>query len=193
MVNKAPLRQVVINIETTGFSPANGQRIIEIAAVELLDRHVSGKHFHTYLNPERTLDPGAQAAHGLSVEFLQDEPKFSDMAQEFTEFIQGAGLVAYNAPFDLAFLNNELSLLGLAPIEDLSSEVVDALLIAREKRPGKPNSLAALSAAYEINVAEGNLRGTLLAAYMLAEVYLAMTRRLPQGSRIIEFIKKPVR
>lgn len=129
------MRQVVLNIETTGLDSAKGDRIVEIAAVELLDRHISDKHFHCYLNPEREINPGAQEVHGITLEFLKDKPKFADVALELIAFIRGAELVAHNAPFDMAFLNYELSLLGLDQVEALCSGIIDSLIIAREQRP----------------------------------------------------------
>jgi len=123
MTNHIPVRQVVLDIETTGLDTDNGDRVIEIAAVEMLDRRVSGKHFHSFINPERDIDPGAEAIHGVSMDMLLDKPKFSEVAKEFTGFIRGAELILHNAPFDLGFLNQELSLVGLNPIEELCPSV----------------------------------------------------------------------
>jgi len=170
-----PKRQVILNIETTGLDSAKGHRIIEIAAVELLDRRVSGNHFHRFLNPERAINPGAQAVHGITLEFLKDKPKFAEVAQEFLTFMRGAELVAHNAPFDVAFLNCELSLIGSDQVEVLCSCVLDSLRIARQKCPGQRNSLDALCAEYQINFQGRDLRGAWLDAYLLAEVYLALT------------------
>jgi len=176
MTKHKPLRQVVLDIETTGIDPAAGDRVIEIAAVELLDRRVSGNHFHAYINPERDIDLGAQAVHGISQEMLQDKPKFSEVAKSFTDFVQGAELVAHNSPFDVGFMNREFSLLGLDHIEEICPQVVDALSIARGQRPDESNSLSALCTAFGIKTSRRNLHGALLDAYLLADVYLALTR-----------------
>lgn len=178
MTKRIPARHVILDIETTGLDPTEGGRIIEIAAVELLGRRVTGKHFHRFINPERAIDPGAQAVHGITLEFLQDKPKFADVAQELIAFIRGAELVAHNAPFDITFLDSELARLGLDRAEALCSGVIDSLSIARDRRPKQRNSLDALCEEYKINVQGRNLRGALLDAYLLAEVYLALTHGL---------------
>lgn len=177
MTKHIPTRQVVIDTETTGLDVASGHRVIEIAAVELLDRRVSGMHFHSYVNPERSVDLGFQAVHGISDELLHDKPTFADLAEEFTDFIRGAELIAHNAAFDVGFINNELSLLRLDPIENICSAVIDSLTIAREQRPEQSNNLSTLCTAYGIKASRKNLHGALLDAYLLAEVYLALTRR----------------
>ncbi len=177
MSKHTPTRQVILDIETTGLDPTEGDRIIEIATVELLDRRVTGNHFHRFLNPGLAIDPAAQEVHSITLEFLMDKPQFSNIAQEFIAFIRGAELVAHNAPFDVAFLDNELSLLGLDQVEALTSGVIDTLSIARGKRPGQRNSLDALCEAYQINLEGRDLSGALLDAYLLAEVYLALTTR----------------
>jgi len=178
MAKHVPIRQVVAGIETTGLDAANGDRVIEIAAVEMLDSHVSGKHLHSYINPERDIDLGAVAIHGISLEMLLDKPKFSEVAKEFTDFIRGAELILHNAPFDAGFLNKELSLVGLNPIEVFCPSVVDTLAMARKQRPKQKNNISALCADYGINATRKNLHGALLDAYLLAEVYLALTRRM---------------
>jgi DNA polymerase-3 subunit epsilon len=144
----------------------------------MLDSRVTGKHLHTFINPERDIDLGAVAIHGISLEMLLDKPKFSEVAEEFTDFIRGAELILHNAPFDLEFLNKELSLVGLNPIEEVCPSVVDTLAIARKQRPGQKNNISALCTAYGINARRKNLHGALLDAYLLAEVYLALTRRV---------------
>lgn len=168
-------RQIVLNVETTGIDIDCGHRIIEIAAVELLDRCITGKHLHWYLHPDREIDPEAQVVHGISSEFLRDKPKFSAVAREFIGFIRGAGLVVHNARFDLTFLDYELSLIGLQRILDLGLSVTDTLTLARLQRPGISNSLNSLCDAYQISVPENDLHGANLDAHMLAQVYLALT------------------
>ncbi len=167
------IRQIVLDTETTGLDPKQGHRVIELAAIELDGRKVSPRRFHRYLNPEREIDAGAAAVHGLTYERLQNEPRFSDIAASFLEFIEGAELIIHNAPFDIGFLNNELELIGLSP---LSNSVMDTLKVAREMHPGKKNSLDALCARYEIDNAHRTLHGALLDTELLAEVYFAMTR-----------------
>lgn len=167
------MRKIVLDTETTGLDPKQGHRVIELAALELDGRKVSLRRFHRYLNPEREIDAGAAAVHGLTYERLQNEAKFSDIATSFLEFIEGAELIIHNAPFDLGFLNNELSLLGL-PV--LQNKVIDTLKVAREMHPGKKNSLNALCSRYEIDNAHRSLHGALLDTELLAEVYFAMTR-----------------
>lgn len=166
-------RKIVLDTETTGLEPKLGHRIIELAAVELDGRKVSTRRFHRYLNPEREIDAGAAAVHGLTYERLQNEAKFSDIVHSFLEFIDGAELIIHNAPFDMGFLNNELHLIGLAPLQNT---VVDTLKVAREMHPGKKNSLDALCTRYEVDNAHRTLHGALLDTELLAEVYFAMTR-----------------
>ena len=167
------MRKIVVDTETTGLDPRQGHRVIELAAIELEGRRVSARRFHRYLNPEREIDAGAAAVHGLTYERLQNEPKFSDIVTSFLEFIEGAELIIHNAPFDMGFLNNELNLVGLPP---LPNAVVDTLKVAREMHPGKKNSLDALCSRYEIDNAHRTLHGALLDTELLAEVYFAMTR-----------------
>lgn len=167
------MRKIVVDTETTGLDPRQGHRIIELAAIELDGRRVSVRRFHRYLNPEREIDAGAAAVHGLTYERLQNEAKFADIAASFLEFIEGAELIIHNAPFDIGFLNRELELLGLQPLQN---EVTDTLKLAREMHPGKKNSLDALCSRYEIDNAHRTLHGALLDTELLAEVYFAMTR-----------------
>ena len=167
------MRKIVLDTETTGLDPKQGHRIIELAAIELDGRKISLRRFHRYLNPEREIEAGAVAVHGLTYERLQNEPKFSDIATSFMEFIDGAELIIHNAPFDMGFLNHELGLLGLPPLQN---EVTDTLKVAREMHPGKKNSLDALCSRYEIDNAHRTLHGALLDTELLAEVYFAMTR-----------------
>ncbi len=167
------MRRIVLDTETTGLDPRQGHRIIELAAIELNNRNITQRRFHRYLNPEREIDAGAVAVHGLTYERLQGEPKFSDIAHGFLEFIGEAELIIHNAPFDMGFLNHELGKLGL-PV--LANPVLDTLKMAREMHPGKKNSLDALCGRYEIDNAHRTLHGALLDTELLAEVYLAMTR-----------------
>ena len=167
------MRKIVVDTETTGLDPKQGHRIIELAAIELDGRKVSLRRFHRYLNPEREIDASAVAIHGLTYERLQNEPKFFDIVAGFLEFIEDAELVIHNAPFDIGFLNHELELLGLPPLQNT---VTDTLKVAREMHPGKKNSLNALCSRYEIDNAHRTLHGALLDTELLAEVYFAMTR-----------------
>lgn len=170
------MRQVVLDTETTGLDPRNGHRIIEIACIEMENRRLTGRHLHKYINPEREIDEGAAAVHGITLDFLADKPKFVDIADEFLEFINGAELIIHNAPFDLGFLNAELARLDRVPVETLCSDVADTLKMARELHPGKRNSLDALCERYEIDNSQRTLHGALLDTELLAEVFLAMTR-----------------
>lgn len=170
------MRQIVLDTETSGLEFKLGHRVIEIGCVELVGRKLTGRRFHRYINPERAIDAGAQAVHGLTNEFLQDKPKFTGIVAEFQDFIRGAELVIHNAAFDLGFLNNELGLLGQEPLSSICATVVDTLLLAREMRPGRKNSLDALCSEYAIDNSGRQLHGALLDAELLAEVYLAMTR-----------------
>jgi DNA polymerase-3 subunit epsilon len=167
------MRKIVLDTETTGLDPKQGHRIIELAAIELEGRKVSLRRFHRYLNPEREIEAGAAAVHGLTYERLQSEPKFSDIVAGFLEFIGDAELIIHNAPFDMSFLNHELERLGLPPLQN---GVTDTLKLAREMHPGKKNSLDALCSRYEVDNAHRTLHGALLDTELLAEVYLAMTR-----------------
>ncbi|MBA3903910.1 MAG: DNA polymerase III subunit epsilon [Rhodocyclaceae bacterium] len=183
------MRQVVLDTETTGLEFRLGDRVIEIGCVELLDRKLTGQRFHRYINPEREVEAGALAVHGLSNEFLQDKPRFAEIVAEFIGFVSGAELVIHNAAFDVGFLNNELALSGLAPLDQTCPGVIDTLKLARELHPGRRNSLDALCDRYTIDNAGRTLHGALLDAELLAEVYLAMTRG--QESLIIEMDAAP--
>lgn len=178
------MRQIILDTETTGLDANLGHRIIEVAAVEMINRRLTGNHFHQYLNPQREIDPGAQQVHGISLEFLQDKPFFRDIAQDFIEFISGAELVIHNAPFDLGFLNMELKLIGLEPVGKYSPDVIDTLKMAKDLHPGQKNNLDALCRRYFVDNASRTLHGALLDTELLAEVYLAMTRG--QNSLMIE-------
>ena len=173
-----PKRQIVLTVETTGIDIDCGHRIIEIAAVELLNRRITGKRLHWYLNPDRGIDPEAQLVHGISIEFLRDKPQFSAIAGKFIDFIRGSELVVHNARFDMAFLDYELSLIGGGRTLDLGLAVTDTLTLARQRRPGSSNSLNSLCAEYQISVPADDIHGANLDAHMLAQVYLALTDRL---------------
>ncbi len=170
------MRQIVLDTETTGLNARLGDRIIEIGCVELVDRRLTGNHFHRYVNPEREIEEGALKVHGITTEFLQDKPRFAQIAADFLEYVRGAELVIHNAAFDVEFLNEELKRLGLASIETVVAGVVDTLRTARDLHPGKKNSLDALCERYAIDNAHRTLHGALLDAELLADVYLAMTR-----------------
>ncbi len=170
------MRQIVLDTETTGLEPAQGHRVIEIGAVEVVNRISTGRHFHVYLNPDRDSDPGALAVHGLTTEFLSDKPRFEEIVQDFLDFIEGGELVIHNASFDTRFLDAELSRVGRPPIAQLCDGITDSLMVAREMNPGKRNSLDALCERYGISNAHRTLHGALLDSQLLAEVWLAMTR-----------------
>ncbi len=170
------MRQIVLDTETTGLDPTRGHRIIEVACIELVNRRLTGRHLHKYVHPEREIDEGAQAVHGITLEFLSDKPKFAAIADEFLEFINGAQLIIHNAPFDLGFLNAELARLDRVPVETVCNGVIDTLKDAKALHPGKRNSLDALCERYDIDNSGRTLHGALLDTELLAEVYLAMTR-----------------
>lgn len=178
------MRQIVLDTETTGLEFSRGDRVIEIGCVELASRRLSGSRFHRYLNPEREVEAGALAVHGLDNEFLQDKPKFRDIADEFIDFIHDAELVIHNAPFDIGFLDHELRLIGRPPLGELVRGVIDTLKLAKDLHPGRKNGLDALCERYALNHSRRTLHGALLDAELLAEVYLAMTRG--QESLIME-------
>ena len=170
------MRQIVLDTETTGLEVVLGHRIIEIGAVEIVSRRLTGKRFHRYVNPEREIDPGALEVHGLRSEFLQDKPRFRELAAELLEFVRGAELIIHNAPFDVGFLDYELRLMDLQPISEHCPQITDTLRMARDLHPGKRNGLDALCERYEVDNSARTLHGALLDAELLAEVYLAMTR-----------------
>lgn len=174
------MRQIVLDTETTGLETAEGHRVIEIGCVELINRRLTGRHFHQYINPEREVDPGAMEVHGITNEFLHDKPLFTAIVDEFLEFIQGAELVIHNAPFDIGFLDYELRLESERRAETLPNVesicgVVDTLTMARRKHPGQRNTLDALCARYDVDNSSRDLHGALLDSEILADVYLAMT------------------
>ena len=170
------MRLIVLDTETTGLEPSQGHKVIEIGGVEVVDRRLTGRHFHKYINPQRDIDDGAFEVHGISSEFLADKPIFAEIAREFIEFTDGAELVIHNAPFDVSFLNYELSLLeqSLGTVEE-HCQVTDSLALARRKHPGQKNSLDALCRRYAVDNSARQLHGALLDAEILADVYLLMT------------------
>jgi DNA polymerase-3 subunit epsilon len=180
------MRQIFLDTETTGLYPAQGHRIIEIAAVEVINRRITRNHYHVYLNPDREIDSAAQEVHGITLEFLQDKPHFCDIVDEFFDFVSGAELIIHNAPFDVSFLNAELGRIGRDNIEKVSSSIVDTLKMAKDMRPGQRNNLDALCRHFGIDNSRRTLHGALLDAELLADVYLAMTRG--QDSLMIDML-----
>lgn len=170
------MRQIVLDTETTGLETSQGHRIIEIGCVELFNRRLTGRHYHQYINPERDIDAGAQAVHGISSAMLADKPVFARIADDFLNFIGDAELVIHNAAFDIGFINYELKGLhpGFGSISD-RCHVVDTLLMARAKHPGQKNNLDALCKRYGVDNSQRELHGALLDAEILADVYLLMT------------------
>jgi DNA polymerase-3 subunit epsilon len=178
------MRQIFLDTETTGLDYRLGDRVIEIGCVEMVGRRFTGRRFHRYLNPEREVEAGALAVHGLSNEFLQDKPRFRDVADELAQFLRDAEVVIHNAPFDVGFLSHEFGLLDLPPLTELAAGIVDTLKMAKDLHPGRRNSLDALCERYGVDHTRRTLHGALLDAELLAEVYLAMTRG--QESLIID-------
>jgi DNA polymerase-3 subunit epsilon len=170
------MRQIVLDTETTGLSAEAGDRIIEIGCVELVNRKLTGRNFHYYLNPERESHEDALKVHGITNEFLHDKPKFAQVVDEFLAYVQDAEIIIHNASFDLGFLNKELALMGLPPFKDHVSQVRDTLAMAKEIYPGKRNSLDALCDRLGVSNAARTLHGALLDAELLADVYINLTR-----------------
>ncbi len=170
------MRQIVLDTETTGLEVEEGHRILELGCVEIVDRKLTRRHFHYYINPEREIDEGALAVHGITREFLLDKPVFADIFEEFLDFVRDAELVIHNAAFDVNFINREIRLLGrkFGPITDYCS-VVDSLEVARNKHPGQKNTLDALCKRYNVDNSGRDLHGALLDAEILADVYLLLT------------------
>lgn len=174
------MRQIILDTETTGLDTKQGHRIIEIGCVEMIDRKLTGNHYHQYINPQRDVDIGAIEIHGISNEFLADKPLFLDIADEFIRYIDGAELIIHNAPFDVGFINNELRLAAqktsviFQPITDICT-VIDTLILAKKKHPSQKNNLDALCRRYGIDNSHRELHGALLDAEILSEVYLLMT------------------
>ena len=169
-------RQIFLDTETTGLSPESGDRVIEIGCVELVNRRLTGRNLHFYVNPQRRNSEDAFKVHGLSDEFLADKPLFSDVVDELVEFVRDAEIVIHNAAFDVGFLDVELRRIGRPAFSTHVGRVTDSLTMARDTFPGKSNSLDALCKRFEVNNSGRNLHGALLDAGLLAEVYLRMTR-----------------
>ena len=169
-------RQIVLDTETTGLEPSQGHKIIEIGCVEMINRRLTGNNYHQYLQPDREIDEGAQAVHGISNESLADKPRFLDIVKDLIEYLDGAELIIHNAPFDVGFIDHEFKLAG-AEYGKVSTycSVIDTLVMARKMRPGKKNNLDVLCKEYEVNNAHRELHGALLDAELLSEVYLRMT------------------
>ncbi len=168
------MRQVVLDTETTGIGAEKGHRIIEIGCVELIDRKLTGRHYHQYVNPQRPSDEEAVGVHGITDEFLADKPVFAQIAQAFYEFIEGAELVIHNAPFDIGFMDMEFRRLNMPATSNFCS-ILDTLVMARDMHPGQRNSLDALCRRYGIDNSHRELHGALLDAEILSDVYLMMT------------------
>ena len=170
------MRQLLLDTETTGLDPKQGHRIIELAAVEVVNRRLTGRNLHYRLDPERDIDFAATEVHGLTRDDLRGKPRFADVAAEFVDFARGAEWIIHNAPFDIAFFDAEFVIAGLPPAASLYARLVDTLALARESFPGKRNSLDALCERFGVSNAHRTLHGALLDAQLLADVYLAMTR-----------------
>lgn len=170
------MRQIVLDTETTGLETSQGHRIIEIGCVELVNRRLTGRHYHQYINPQREIDVGAQAVHGISNAMLEDKPVFARIADDFLQFVGDAELIIHNAAFDIGFINYELNMLrpGFGSITE-HCHVIDTLLMARAKHPGQKNNLDALCKRYGVDNSQRELHGALLDAEILADVYLLMT------------------
>lgn len=170
------MRQIILDTETTGLSPEDGHRVIEIGCLELVNRRLTGEFRHYYLNPERSIERAAEEVHGLTEAFLADKPRFAQVADDFIQFVTGAELVIHNAPFDVGFLNHELRLWNKQhPPLTQSCQVIDTLLLAKRKHPGQKNSLDALCRRYHVDNSSRHYHGALLDAELLAQVYLLMT------------------
>ena len=165
-------RELVLDTETTGFSSETGDKIVEIGVLELINHIPTSNYFHKYLNPQRSMPDSAFKVHGLSYDFLKDKPLFCDIADEFLNFIKNDPIIIHNAPFDLSFLNNELAIIGKVSIS--TSQVIDSLVVAREKFPGSPASLDALCRRFSIDNSNRELHGALLDSHILAQVYLEL-------------------
>ena len=170
------MRQVILDTETTGLEAKDGHRIIEIGCLEIESRRLTERRLHHYINPERASDEGALQVHGLTDEFLREKPKFPEIVDDLLAFVADAEVIIHNAAFDLEFLDAELARLGRAPFAEHCAQVTDSLKLARERHPGKRNSLDALCERYGVSNAHRTLHGALLDAGLLADVYLALTR-----------------
>ncbi len=170
------MRQIVLDTETTGLEHAQGHRLIEVGCVELINRRLTGRHYHQYINPQREIDAGAMEVHGITNEFVSDKPTFDLIADAFIEFVSGAELIIHNAPFDIGFINSEFQRLdrGLTPLDKICA-ITDTLVMARQRHPGQKNNLDALCQRYGIDNSQRDLHGALLDAEILADLYLTMT------------------
>lgn len=180
-------RQIILDTETTGLNAATGDRVIEIGCVEMVNRRLTGRNLHFYINPEREIDAGAMAVHGITNEFVADKPKFAEVVNEIRDYVQGAEAIIHNAAFDLGFLDMEFQRLGLPTFREHLSGHIDTLREARQMFPGKRNSLDALCDRLGVSNAHRTLHGALLDAELLAEVYLAMTRG--QNTLVIDMLE----
>ncbi|RKZ45823.1 MAG: DNA polymerase III subunit epsilon [Candidatus Parabeggiatoa sp. nov. 3] len=169
------MRQIVLDTETTGLKTSQGHRIIEIGCVEISNRHITDKRYHQYLQPNRKIDAEARTVHGITDEFLQDKPRFAEIADEFIAFIKGAELIIHNVEFDVGFINYELRLLNRQTVTHYCQKMTDTLALARKLHPGKKNTLDALCKRYHVDNSNRQRHGALLDAEILALVYLAMT------------------
>jgi DNA polymerase-3 subunit epsilon len=170
------MRQIILDTETTGLSPEQGHRVIEVGALEMVNRRLTGAQFHYYIHPDREIDPGAQRVHGITLDFLQDKPRFHEIAEEFLTFVKDAELIIHNAPFDMGFLESELQHANIKKnLRSHIAGVIDTLMLARKKYPGKKNNLDALCKRHNIDNSARDLHGALLDSEILADVYLAMT------------------
>lgn len=169
------MRQIVLDTETTGIDPNEGHRIIEIGCVELMERQLTGRHYHVYINPDREVEEEAISVHGITNEFLEDKPRFREIAREFLDFIDGAELVIHNAAFDVGFIDAEFA--RIKPVRKVADHcsVLDSLAVARRKHPGQKNSLDALCKRYGVDNSNRELHGALLDAEILADVFLLLT------------------
>jgi len=188
------MRQISLDTETTGLSISQGHRIIEIACIEIVNRRFSGREYHCFLNPEREIDAGAEAVHGISGADLENQPRFSDIADEFLEFIKGSELIIHNANFDIGFLEYELGLMKHPkPKITQHAEILDTLGLARKLHPGRRNSLDALCKRYDVDNSHRNVHGALIDAELLAKIYLCMTggqTTLSLDQEVVEIVKE---
>ena len=181
-------RQIILDTETTGLSADNGDRLIELGCVEMVNRKLTGNNLHLYFNAGRDSHPDALRVHGITTEFLKDKPRFEHKVEEIWEYLQGAELIIHNAPFDLGFLNKELELANRPPIRQCVSGVIDTLVMAKEMFPGKRNSLDSLCDRLEVDNSGRTLHGALLDAELLADVYINLTR----GQEALLMAEEPV-
>jgi DNA polymerase-3 subunit epsilon len=184
------VRQLLLDTETTGLDPRQGHRIIEIAAVEVVNRRLSGRHLHFRLDPDRDIDAAATEVHGMTRDDLRGKPRFADIAGEFVDFARGAEWIIHNAPFDVAFFDAEFDLCGMPKSASVYGNLIDTLALARDSFPGKRNNLDALCERFGVSNAQRTLHGALLDAQLLAEVYLAMTRG--QETLVIDMYAPPL-